>query len=236
MDNSNAPVAFITGGTSGIGLETAKRFAGQGYRIVICGRDQSRLLDAERAIESCGAASCTSYVVDLADVSAAKEFVDLAIREMGRVDVLVNNAAVAPLQPMDAMSSDAFESVVNVNVRATFYVTQAIWKAMQSQQAGVIVNVSSLAAIDPFPGFGVYGASKAWADLMTTALAAEGKPHGIRVYSVRPGAVDTPLLRGLFPDFPTGDTVRPADVAGVIWSLCQSDFQFSSGEAIAVKK
>ena len=95
--------------------------------------------------------------------------------------------------------------------------------------AATIVNVSSLSAIDPFPGFSLYGASKAWVDLLTEALATEGKECGIRVCSVRPGAVETPLLRGLFPDFPSDQCVSPDAVAEIILGCVASPEKFPSG-------
>ena len=112
--------------------------------------------------------------------------------------------------------------------------TQVAWKWMMRQGRGVVVNISSLAAVDPFPGFSLYGASKAWLDLLTVALAAEGAEHGIRVYSIRPGAVETPLLRNLFPDFPADQCVSPHDVARQVWKCVDLPEKFASGSAFDV--
>ena len=107
---------------------------------------------------------------------------------------------------------------------------------MRKQHSGVIVNVSSLAAADPFPGFSVYGGCKAWVETFTRAIAAEGREFGLRAFSVRPGAVETPMLRGVFPDFPRDQTLAPEDVAELIFSLTLPGLQYSSGEAIVIKK
>ena len=99
---------------------------------------------------------------------------------------------------------------------------------------GTIVNISSLSAVDPFPGFSLYGASKAWMDLMTLALAAEGEEHKVRVCSIRPGAVETPLLRGLFPDFPADQCVSPQQVAKMVLGCVQEPQKYPSGKFFPV--
>lgn len=171
---------------------------------------------------------------DLNDISHTRSFFDAAMDKFGQVDVLINNAAVSPLAPLDELTPEQFETTTNVNIRSPFYLMQMAWKQMKQQSRGVIVNLSSLAAIDPFPGFNIYGASKAWLDLMTHALAAEGEPFGIRVYSIRCGAVETPMLRGLFPDFPAEQCVSPNDVAQKIFSCVQQPDSHTSGDKITV--
>ncbi len=232
------PVCVLTGGTSGIGLETAKRFAKEGYRIVTCGREKSRLEKARQAISLAGGGSeVIAAELDLARPREAGKLIDRAVEAFSAVDVLVHCAAVAPLKALEAMSSQEFENALDVNVRAPFYLTQAAWIVMLRQaRGGTIVNVSSLSAVDPFPGFSVYGASKAWSDLFCTALAQEGKPHGIRVYSIRPGAVETPMLRSLFPDFPASQALAPQSVADLIWSVCQDAFRDSSGYPLSIRR
>lgn len=232
------PVCVLTGGTSGIGLETAKRFAREGYRIATCGRDKGRLEKARQAISLAGNGSeVLAIELDLARPRDGTKLVDRAIEVFSRIDVLVLCAAAAPLKPLEGMSSHEFETALDINVRATFYLTQAVWKILLRQPGGgTIVNVSSLSAVDPFPGFSVYGASKAWGDLFCTALAVEGKPHGIRVFSIRPGAVETPMLRSLFPDFPAAQALAPQSVADLIWAVCQEPFRDSSGFPLTIRR
>ena len=235
---AHQPVCVLTGGTSGIGLETAKRFAREGYRVVTCGREKGKLEKARQAICLAGNGSQVIAVeLDLAHPRDAGKLVDRALEAFGAIDVLVHCAAVAPLKALEAMSAQEFENAVDVNIRAQFYLTQAAWRAMLRQgRGGIIVNVSSLSAVDPYPGFSVYGASKAWSDLFCTALAQEGKPHGIRVYSIRPGAVETPMLRSLFPDFPAAEALPPQSVADMIWAVCQDAFRDSSGYPLSIRR
>ncbi len=246
MSNTNSsPVCLITGGSSGIGLATAKLFAGKGYQIAICGRRAAPLELAKEQIEEAGKAhaiSCLASRVDLLDVEQAKKFGELALEHFGCVDVLVNNAALAPLSPFEDISADTFESAINTNIRSNFYLTQLIWQHLKQraqehpleQGRGVVVNISSLAAVDPFPGFSLYGSCKAWLDLLTVALAAEGKDFGLRVCSVRPGAVETPLLRSLFPEYPAEQCVPPEAIAKVVWGCVGNSEGFPSGGAFTV--
>ena len=234
--SDSQPVCVITGGTSGIGLATAKLFSRQGYRVAICGRRENLLSEAKSQIAAAGSKNVAPLAmqVDLHDPPRAREFGQAAIDAFGRIDVLVNNAGNAPLAPFAEIDTATFESVLDVNLRSVFHLTQVAWTQMLKQGGGVIVNISSLAAVDPFPGFSVYGASKAWLDLLTVALAAEGQEHGIRVCSIRPGAVETPMLRSLFPDFPAQQCVSPEDVAARIWGCVSEPENYESGKAYEV--
>ncbi len=227
------PVCLVTGGTSGVGLAILQRFAIGGYQVATCGRDAQRLKNAEAIIHDIRP-NGLFVQADLAKPAEAVSVVDRTIEKFQRIDILVNNAAVAPLSPFDEVSSETFENAIDVNVRSIFYLTQTVWRQMKRQGRGIIINISSLAAVDPFPGFSVYGSTKAWLDLMTVALAAEGKDSEIRVYSIRPGAVETPLLRRLFPDFPADQCVSPDDVARLASELVLHPEQFQSGKAYNV--
>ncbi len=269
--NSGEPqVAMITGASSGIGLATACRFASAGYRVAICGRDQLKLkaavetirqsLPPERTLDNGtdssspqlsqpiahvgGDQNIMALTIDLNDPQQAIGFANQVLTHFGQVDVLVNNAAVAPLATFEQISASDFESTMNTNHRSIFYMTQVVWAAMKTrfqqrspqQIVGTIVNISSMAAVDPFAGFSLYGASKAWLELLTHALAIEGSELGIRVCAVRPGAVETPLLRGLFPDFPHDQCVSPADVAHLVWRCVLEPNEFPSGQAFAIAR
>ncbi len=231
----------VTGGTSGIGLATARLMRQQGYRVAVCGRDAQKLAAVRQELIEIGRAgsgtSQTDVIAAQIDLNQADQAIDLiqqATTAFGRIDVLVNNAAMAPLETFEEISSETFEALVNVNVRSGFYLTQQTWRAMIKSGGGTIVNISSMSAIDPFPGFSLYGASKAWMDLMTQALAVEGQPHSIRICSIRPGAVETPLLRGLFPDFPSEQCVPPEKIAQMVLGCVQEPENFPSGQFFPV--
>jgi NAD(P)-dependent dehydrogenase (short-subunit alcohol dehydrogenase family) len=179
---------------------------------------------------------CEPVVADLARPADAGRLIDAAVARFGRVDVLINNAGHAPLAHIQDLSVEDFDRALALNIAAVFHTTRAVWPVMQRQGGGVIVNISSLASVDPFPGFAVYGASKAWVNLFSQAMAAEGKPLGIRVFSVAPGAVETELLRRSFPDLPAEHTLAPAQVAEVIFRVSDVAFTPCSGQTVFVRR
>jgi len=225
----------ITGASRGIGLATALRFAKQGCNVAAVARSEADLATAAKQVRALGA-TCEAIVRDVAAPDGARDAIALAAERFGRVDVLVNNAGVAPLAPIDKFTRAEFERVVAVNMAAVFHTTQAVWPIMVRQGGGVIVNISSVASVDPFPGFAVYGASKAWVNIFSHALAGEGKPLGIRVFAVAPGAVETSLLRASFANFPAEKTLDPDEVAAVIDSVCDERMAHASGDTIFVRK
>src|SRR5206468_11715185 len=123
------------------------------------------------------------------------------------------------------MSIDEWRATIDTNLSATFYLSKAAWPILKRQGGGAIVNISSMAARDPFAGFAAYGAAKAGVNLLSLSLAREGAAHGIRVYTVAPGAVETPMFRGIMSrdQFPTEQTLDPADVARVIGQCVGGD-------------
>jgi NAD(P)-dependent dehydrogenase (short-subunit alcohol dehydrogenase family) len=235
---STKPVIVISGGSSGIGLAIASRFAVGGYRVALIGRTESHLDTAAREVrEATGSHDDVLPVLgDLAAPSLAAECIAKVREAYGRIDVLVNAAGHAANAAFEAITLDEFEQTYAVNMRAMFRLTQEAWSIMKQQRMGVVINISSLAALSPFPGFTAYGASKAWVDLFTKAIANEGQGFGIRAFAIRPGAVETPMLRGLFPDFPADQTVAPEEVAEVAWAMVGEAFRFSSGQAINVTR
>ena len=126
--NNQDPVCVITGGSSGIGLATARKFYQAGYRIAICGRSKERLEEAASLISNntlIDQRRLLIFVADLEHPDQAKSFTQASLEHFGRIDVLVNNAGVAPLSPFGAITEDSFETLVNVNVRSSFYLIQA---------------------------------------------------------------------------------------------------------------
>ena len=107
---------------------------------------------------------------------------------------------------------------------------------MAEQGGGAIVNISSIAAYDAFPGFAAYGAAKAFVVAYTKSLAGEGKPCGIRVFGIAPGAVETDMLRDALPDFPEEQALDPGDVAAMVETVLLPAYRYSSGQTVIVTK
>jgi NAD(P)-dependent dehydrogenase (short-subunit alcohol dehydrogenase family) len=230
-----AKTCVISGASRGIGLAIALRFARAGYRIAAGARGEDQLKQAARRISAAGGA-CECVVTDVATRAGAQRLIETAHKQFERVDVLVNSAGHAPLAPLEKTGDEDFERAIATNVAAVFYTTRAVWPIMRKQAAGIIVNVSSMSSIDPFPGFSVYGACKAWVNLFTKAIADEGRPFGIRVFAVAPGAVETAMLRQNFPDIPAEQTLDPDDVAGLVEGLCDERMNYASGQTIFIRK
>lgn len=230
------PVCLVTGGSSGIGLATAQRFAADGYQVVLAARDRDKLAAAAEAVSACGSTSCAWFCADFRDVAAAEQLIAAVVEQFARLDVLVNSAGIAYLTAGALHDPTTFDEMWRVNGLALARLSRAVWPTFQQYKGGVIVHVSSMSAFDPFPGLGVYGATKAWANHFVRTLADEGRPLNIRAYAICPGAVETPMLRRLFPDFPAAQTLTPASVAAVIRQLCEPTMSIASGNAIVVRQ
>ena len=203
-----------------------------GYRLVLCGRNLETLNQT--------AAVAPGIVVraDVTKVGDDQTVIDRAMSDFGRVDLIVNNAGIAPVLGIEQMSVEQWHSVIDTNLSAAFYFSKAVWPIFRRQQGGVIVNISSLAARDPFPGFAAYGSAKAGLNLFGLSLAREGATMGVRVYTIAPGAVETGLFRSLMTveQFPTERTLSPVDVAKVVAQCAAGDERFTSGEVIWMQK
>lgn len=231
----NDKVVIVTGGGRGIGRAACERFAAAGAQVIAASRSKAELADARAAIESAGG-KCHAHVTDVCNPGDIQSLIADTAARFGRVDVLVNCAGVAPKAPFDQMEPVLFDTIRAVNIDAVYHACRFAWPIMKKQGGGVIVTISSMASADPFPGFAAYGASKAWVNLWTRALAEEGRPHNIRVFAVAPGAVETRMLRDAFPNFPSEQTLLPSDVAAAAFGLCGEDFHYATGETVFVKK
>ena len=229
-DSAATRVAIVTGASRGIGRATAAALADLGWFVTLVSRSEQALSAVAR--EAKGA------LVVPADVSrgaSAGMIVARTLERFGRIDALVNNAGVAPLLPLEETSDDVWRDALDTNLSAAFYLSRACWPVFRRQgSGGVIVNVSSAAARDPFGGFAAYGAAKAGLNNLTLSLAREGASHGIRAHAVAPGATETEMFRALpgMTDFPAERTMDPRDVADVIVRCVTGELRHTSGEVI----
>jgi len=228
-------VVVVTGGGRGIGRSVCERFAASGAQVVAAARSPKELDETRAAIEG-RQGRCHTRVTDVGSAEEIETLIEETQARFGRIDVLVNNAGVAPQAPIDELEEPLFDTIVLVNVRAVYRGCRAVWPVMRGQGGGVIVNISSVASVDPFPGFTAYGASKAWVNAWTRGLADEGRSVGIRVFAVAPGAVETRMLRDPFPSFPKEQALQPSDVADVVFVLAQPECRYATGQTVFVKK
>jgi NAD(P)-dependent dehydrogenase (short-subunit alcohol dehydrogenase family) len=151
----------------------------------------------------------------------------------GRVDILINCAAIVAVRPFVEMDVATWDQVISTNLRGTFLCCREAFRVMTIQQKGVILNLSSLSGVkgvEKFPGLSAYNASKAGVASLTEILAVEGRPHNIRVCAVSPGAVDTEMLRQAAPHLKAGMT--PADLAEILLFLADDSGRMFSGSNI----
>ena len=214
-------VALITGGGRGIGAATAEALARKGARVIVASRTEAELAATVARIQADGL-DATSIFLDVADEAAVDATFARIAAEQGRLDILVNNAAILLSGPFAEMAMADWDQVLAVNLRGAVLCARQAFRLMR-EHGGAIVNVSSLGGVpgtEKFPGYAAYTVSKFALTGLTEALAAEGREHNIRVNAVAPGAVDTAMLRQAAPHLRT--RTGPADVAKVIAFLCDS--------------
>ena len=214
-------VALITGGGRGIGAATAEALARKGARVIVASRTEAELATTVMQLRAVGL-SAWSLKLDVADGAAVDAAFARIAAEQGRLDILVNNAAILLSGPFAEMAMADWDRVLAVNLRGAVLCARQAFRLMR-EHGGAIVNVSSLGGVpgtEKFPGYAAYTVSKFALTGLTEALAAEGREHNIRVNAVAPGAVDTAMLRQAAPHLRT--RTGPADVAKVIAFLCDS--------------
>jgi NAD(P)-dependent dehydrogenase (short-subunit alcohol dehydrogenase family) len=231
-------VAIVTGGASGIGLATAALFAREGANVVLADLNAAKLAEAERLLQRAGAAGVLCSICDVSDEEQVRQTVDSAVARFGRVDVIVNNAGIMVFKPIEAQTADDWERVLRVDLLGAFFFTKHAFRVMT--HGGAIVNVSSVHAVETEPLIAPYAAAKAALLSLTRSAELEGKPRGIRVNAVLPGAVDTPMLwdnpnvRAGIEKIETADVGKPEDIAAAIAFLASSDAAFVQGAALRV--
>lgn len=228
-------VVVVTGAGRGIGRAVCQRFARDGAVLVAAARTASDLEETRKLVQAAGG-QCLCVPTDVANEDEVEILIRTAVDRFGRIDVLVNCAGMAPVAPLESLDSPLFQAIIAVNVTAVYLATRAVWPIMSRWKSGVIVNISSIASIDPFPGFAAYGAAKTWVNAWTKATADEGRAHGIRVFAIAPGAVETRMLRDSFPNFPAEQCLQPNDVAEMVRLVTDPACQHSSGQTIFVRK
>ncbi len=191
MGRLQGKVAAITGGTSGIGLASARRFVAEGAYVYVMGRRRAELDAAVKTIGS----NVTGVQGDIAKLADLDRFYESVTAGHGQLDVVFANAGTGEVGPLGAISSEHFDRTFNVNVRGTLFTVQ---KALPLLRPGAsIILTGSIAGVKGLPGFDVYSASKAAIRSFVRTWTAELKDRKIRANVISPGTIDTPILAGL---------------------------------------
>ncbi|MDX2147699.1 MAG: SDR family oxidoreductase [Planctomycetota bacterium] len=232
------PVALVTGAGSGIGQATAVSLGARGYRLVLVGRRADRLQATLAKLPT----PCSHLVLasDLASGDNAARMIDATVERFGRLDALVNNAGYAPWASLENKTPEMVRQIFEVNAIAAAMAIARAWPALRaaacSTGRATIVNLSSYATKDPFPGLIIYAASKAALNMLARACHNEGRSLGIRAFAIAPGAVETEMLRSILPEsaIPSDQTLQPEAIADLIGECVSGARDAESGQTIFV--
>lgn len=235
-------VALITGGARGIGKEIALTFAREGADLALVDLNEEGLSRISNEIETLGRKVMTSKV-DISQKNEVNDFIEAAAGTLGRIDILVNNAAYIHIAPFLDYPLEEWDKVVAVSLRGTFICSQVVAKRMAENHSGKIINIASCAGLIAVPNGCAYCTVKGGILAFTRLLSVELAPHGICVNSISPGAVETENLRMLVGEdglalrrsvVPLGRMGRVEDIAHAALFLASSESDFISGDNLIV--
>ena len=236
---SDSPIAILTGGGSGIGRATAMQLAAAGWRVAIVGRRGAKLEETRTMIAQQRAnAKVLPITLDIEQPEAAAMIIRTASNTWGhRIDAIINNSALLLPGPISRATDDAALQSFAVNVFAPLRLMREAWPIMAQHGGGRIINVSSLASVDPFPGLGVYGMTKSALEGLTRAINKEGRPQRVLAFNILLGAVETDMLRSVVSEnqVPRGQAMDPHAVARVIVACAGGQRDRDAGKPIMVR-
>jgi NAD(P)-dependent dehydrogenase (short-subunit alcohol dehydrogenase family) len=218
--NLRGKLSLVTGGTQGIGFAIAQTLAEEGCKLIICGRNESRLRRTQKQLSATGA-DVETISCDVRDQSSVARLFSAMKKKTGRLDILINSAGIAhPFTPVKKLSVKTWNDVLDTNLTGTFLVTQAALPLLK--RGSQIVNVLSMSSRRTFPELAAYNASKFGALGFTNTLRDEVRKEGIRVIAVLPGSTDTPIWNTLWPEAPREKMIAPETVAQAVMHALKS--------------
>jgi NADP-dependent 3-hydroxy acid dehydrogenase YdfG len=192
-NNIKGKIVVITGASSGMGETAAKHLATLGATVVLGARRADRIEKLAKDIQDTGG-KALAIATDVTRRDQVKKLIDSAVEKFGKVDVILNNAGIMPLSPMERLNVDEWDRMIDVNIKGVLNGIAAVLPHMKNQKSGQIINTSSVAGHKTFPGSAVYSATKFALMALSEGLRMEVKPYNIRTTIVSPGAVKTELL------------------------------------------
>jgi len=237
--------ALVTGGDQGIGHGIALRLAQEGADVAIGFRSNKKGADETVAAIQAEGVKGAAIQGDVGKVADGINLVTQAVAQMGKLDVLVNNAGLERRADFWDVTETDFDTVINVNLKGVFFITQAFVRHLKdAKRGGTVINISSVHEELPFPHFASYCASKGALKMLTRNLSIELAPLGITINNVAPGAIETPINKALLNDpaklnellgnIPLKRLGKPEDVAGLAAFLASEDASYVTGTTFFV--
>jgi 3-oxoacyl-[acyl-carrier protein] reductase len=236
-------IAMVTGAASGIGRETALRFAGEGAKLAVCDIQAEKLQAVREEIEKLGR-ECLLMVIDQRYQEQVESFIKTAVDQFGTIDILVNNAGTGQFVAFTFIENDEYERVMDINVRGMFFFCRAVLPVMMDNDYGKIVNVTSIMSEVAGQGQSIYNASKGAAKMLTQGIAVDVSGYNINVNAVGPGMVLTGLTQNMLGDpdqaewfierIPKRRIGKPEDIAAAILFLCSDEAAYIHGTTLYV--
>ncbi|MEP7285649.1 MAG: SDR family NAD(P)-dependent oxidoreductase [Chloroflexota bacterium] len=234
-------VAIVTGAARGIGEQTVYQFAQEGARVAVVDIDMALAEEVAAAIRAKGG-HADAFQCDVSKPPLVEQLVKDVVQKYGQLEILVNNAGICPRIPLDEMTEERFDQLINVNLKSVFFLSRAAGNVMKAQHYGRIVNLSSTGGrTGGIINSTVYSATKAGIISMTKAFARQYAPYNILVNSVAPGAVDTRMMalpeeikHSVIEDAPFKRLADPAEIAHVITFLSSENASWMTGATVDV--
>ena len=205
-------IAIVTGSSGGIGKAIALKFAEEGARVVVAARRQHLCEQTVKQIREKGG-EAMAIQTDVTDEAQVDRLITETVKRYGRLDLLVNNAGIGGGGPIENTSTEAFDLVLNTNLRGTFFCCRAGFRQMKQHGGGTIINMSSVAGVQAWAGTGTYSASKHGIMALTRSLADEGRPYKIKVSAICPGGVADELVDASPEEILRSEKISPYDIA-----------------------
>ncbi len=235
--------ALVTGASKGIGLEICKVLSEAGAEIVAVARDKAGLAEARAAVEANGR-KCTVIEAELADPASCEKTAAAALKAAGTIDILVNNAAVALVDPLSKASIADWDTTMAVNLRAPFLLARALAPAMIAKGHGKIINLSSQAGVIAIEDHAAYSASKGGLNMLTKAMMSEWARHNIQINAICPTVILTPMGervwgppekgKPMLDKTPAGRFGKPVEVADLVLFLASDASNLINGECVLI--
>ena len=232
-------VAIITGSSKGIGLAIARGLAEHGANIVLSSRNQESLDVQVNQLKKDGL-NAVAHSCHVGDENQRKDLIKKTIESFGKIDILVNNAAINPVyDSLENMSSEVYEKMMNVNLKAAFDLSNLCFPYLKAEKNGSIINISSVEGLKPSLGLGIYSITKAALIMLTQVQAKEWGKHGIRSNAICPGFIKTKFSSALWKNeallaqvknqLPAGRVAEPIEMSGLAVYLASSAGSYTTG-------